>query len=241
MSSEISLHAMYAIANTPVNVYPFTHIIVDDFFPWEFYDLLRSSLPALNEYTSLVDTGRVGKGYNSERFVWMPKEPGPGEPRSKEDEFVRSAFRSLLTEEFAHLLLSIFTDDILARNLDNGDDTGSGPDILLETFLIRDRANYSLGPHTDSPKKLISCLLYLPPDDSHLELGTSIYLPKDRAFTCPGGPHHKFEDFEHVSTIPYRPNRFVAFPKTNAGFHGVEKVDGKDRVRDIWFIDLKLP
>lgn len=240
MNGDISLHAMYAIANTQVNSFPFTHIIVDDFFPAEFYDQFRSSLPALDGYESLVESGRVGGDYSPERYIWMPKEPGPGEPRSEDGDFLRSAFRSLLTQEFAHLLLAVFQDDIQARELEEANGPGGGPDVSLETFLIRDRANYALGPHTDSPKKLISCLIYLPPDDSHPELGTSVYLPKDRGFTCPGGPHHDFEGFDHVSTIPYRPNRFVAFPKTDAAFHGVEKVGGKESVRDIWFIDLKL-
>lgn len=90
--------------------------------------------------------------------------------------------------------------------------------------LVLDSQNYSIGPHTDAPWKILSLLFYLPEDYALERLGTSIYLPKDRDFRCPGGPHHKFDLFERVYTAPFRPNSLFGFFKTDFSFHGVEPI-----------------
>src|SRR5262249_17474227 len=72
-----------------------------------------------------------------------------------------------------------------------------------DALLVQDYTTYSLGPHTDSPAKVLSFLFYLPPDDALAHLGTSVYVPKDPSFTCPGGPHHPFDQFHRVYTMPY--------------------------------------
>jgi hypothetical protein len=82
-------------------------------------------------------------------------------------------------------------------------------------------------------------LFYLPADDSRPELGTAVYVPKERAFTCPGGPHHDRANFDHMMTLPYGRNVLVAFPKTSNCFHGVEVLTNADSQRDIFFFDLK--
>lgn len=239
MSDEMRLHVMEAVANAPRRDYPITHIIADDVFPEDFYQSLRANLPDQDAYVKLVDTGRVGDQYSPDRYIWRPKENSSETLPAAKGKFLRDAFKELLTPDFAHLLLQIFEDDIRFRIEDEADLLGDKNDISVESYIIRDHANYSLGPHTDAQNKLISCLIYLPPDDRHAELGTSFYLPKDKSFTCYGGPHYGFENFDYVSTIPFKPNTFVAFPKTKKSFHGVKKVAGEAPVRDIWFIDLK--
>jgi hypothetical protein len=94
-----------------------------------------------------------------------------------------------------------------------------------EALLVQDTTHYKLGPHTDAPRKVITFLFYLPGDLSQEHLGTSMYLPKDRDFRCPGGPHHPHAQFDRVWTMPFRPNSLFAFLKTNVSFHGVEPVN----------------
>ena len=71
-----------------------------------------------------------------------------------------------------------------------------------EALIVRDRTTYTLGPHTDSPSKALSFLFYLPPDASMAHLGTSIYVPRDPAFVCAGGPHYGFENSSACSPCP---------------------------------------
>ena len=45
MSSSVSWHVLYKIANAPINPFPFPHIYVRDVFPQDFYRQLRAHLP----------------------------------------------------------------------------------------------------------------------------------------------------------------------------------------------------
>ena len=93
-----------------------------------------------------------------------------------------------------------------------------------ELLLINDTLNYKLGPHTDAPKKVMSFLFYLPKDKSQVNLGTSIYIPKDLSSQCSGLSHHSHDDFIKIHTNDFLPNSVFAFIKTNNSFHGVEKI-----------------
>ncbi len=86
--------------------------------------------------------------------------------------------------------------------------------------LIRDKPGYSIGPHTDTPKKLKTFLYYL--TDKPLEgVETSIFVPKAKGFQTGGGLHYDFDAFEEVKKIPFVPNGYFSFERTNNSFHGV--------------------
>ncbi len=104
----------------------------------------------------------------------------------------------------------------------------SWPEISVEVQLIRHRAGFFLGPHSDSSSKLVVLLLYLAPDDSADHLGTSMNRPKDPTFSCPKSAHYPFEDFIDVKTAPYRPNSMLAFFRSDLSFHGVEPLSEQD-------------
>ena len=105
---------------------------------------------------------------------------------------------------------------------------------------MRDRTTYSLGPHTDTPEKVLSFLFYLPPDASMAHLGTSIYVPKDPQFICRGGPHHDFAHFRRMLTMEYLPNTLFAFMKTPNAFHGVEPITEAEVRRDLLLYDIRI-
>jgi hypothetical protein len=85
-----------------------------------------------------------------------------------------------------------------------------------ETLLIRDKAGYKIGPHTDSPKRSLSMIVYL--DDGE---GTSLYVPNDPNFKCPQGIHYPFDNFTRVKTVSGKNTAFI-FAKSDISFHGVE-------------------
>lgn len=96
-------------------------------------------------------------------------------------------------------------------------DRGYTEDLLL----VRDLPGYSIPPHTDSLNKVVTVLIYLAEDNTMENEGTSIYVPKKKGFICKTGKHHKFEDFEKIKTMPFRPNSMFAFARTDNSFHGV--------------------
>lgn len=190
-------HLTYKLLGANVKSFPFPHFFATDCFPTDFYDSVQAKLPPDDSYSS------GASAYKGRKFA---------DPASC------SAFSFMETEEFVHAAIQPFLPWMQKRFPDGK----LNPHTDLR--LILDGENYAIGPHTDAPWKVLSYLFYLPADHSLSELGTSIYLPKDRTFRCPGGPHHKFDLFDRIFTAPFIPNSCFAFFKTNYSFHGVEPI-----------------
>jgi hypothetical protein len=234
MFSDVSLHVIYRIANATIRPFPFPHIFVQDVFPRKFYEEIRGRLPPKEVFTTLRGLGRVGKGYPDTRLVL---------PMTREDlSLVPEPFRGFWTEIGSWLLDGTFGGTIVPK-FDHflRQRFGDAPtEFYDEALLVQDYTTYSLGPHTDTPSKVLSFLFYLPADDSRAHLGTSIYVPKDPNFMCKGGPKYDFERFHRVFTMPYLPNTLFAFLKTDNAFHGVEPVTDPDARRDLLLYDVRV-
>ena len=235
MFSDVNLHVIYKIANAPIQPFPFPHIVVRDVFPDDFYRELRANLPAPGLFKTLAALNRVAGDYPDSRLVLplaaeaLEAVPGPAR------DFWRGVAGWMLGGAFGPTVLSKF-DWVLKERL--GD--LARRQFHDEALLVQDYTTYSLGPHTDSPSKVMSFLFYLPPDDTRAHLGTSVYVPRDPQFTCAGGPHHPFDLFRRVYTMPYLPNTLFAFPKTAHSFHGVEPVQDTEVRRDLLLYDIKV-
>jgi len=228
MSFDVEQVLHYRVANASVLRYPFPHFYMSEVFPSDWYQDLRRSLPEQRYYMRLDETGTVPKGAYPERFICELSrarqseiesngKPGPWDEIS----------RVLEGNEFAQCVLTLFYDGVVERF---GKDCEL--DFETECRLVRDFSNYAITPHTDSPQKLVSLLFYMPPDDSMRELGTSIFVPIDPTFRCPGTKHHNFGGFKKVMTAPYRPNSLLGFFKTDNAFHGVERIERPSTQRD---------
>ena len=233
MSFDAEQHVLYRIANAPLLGYPFPHYYVSDVFPADFYRELRSRLPELATYKRLDETGTVAKGRYQERFVCPVADVEEEEFTAAKGSFW-SEFNSWITgDAFARAMLGKFRAAMVER-------FGEGVEAAYETDcrLVRDFTNYAIAPHTDSPRKLVSLLFYLPADDSLSHLGTSIYIPIDRGFRCEGKVHHSFAQFRKAATMPYRANSLFAFFKTDRAFHGVDQIADAGVARDLLLYNI---
>jgi hypothetical protein len=233
MSSTAELDVLYKIGNAPVRGYPFPHFYVPDVFPAGYYAELQRSLPDPAHMTSLEEARKV-RGYPERSVLVLDGEKPAAMPEAKWA-FWRELSQWMRGGRFGHLILQKF-GPVVEPRLKDADDLI----IVDEALLVHDRTQYSLGPHTDSPRKLATLLFYLPADDSLAAHGTSLYVPKDPAFTCEGGPHHKFDRFERMATMPFRPNALFAFVKTSNSFHGVEPFEVPGAARWLLLFDLYL-
>ncbi len=228
-------HLTYKVANAPIAFYPFPHIYVRDVFPDDFYAELRRQLPPAASLKSLKDLGRVGGGYPAGRTV-LPLTRASIETL---DEPFRSFWMKtgewLVAGGFGLAMLEKFGDLIAQRFPDP-----AAVDFFNEALLIRDETRYALGPHTDSPSKVLSFLFYLPGDDSRAHLGTSLYLPKEPGFVSSGAEaYHPFDKFKRFATMPYVPNSLFAFMKTPNAFHGVEPITDQNPERMLLLFDIR--
>jgi len=234
-SVDAELAVLYKIGNAAVREYPYPHIYVPDIFPQDFYGELRRNLPPQSALKTLAELGRVGgkNDYPARTVLQMTQEALAGlEPPQRD--FWERMRQWLLGRRFADTMIGKFAP-YLAQRFGDLRSVRFGADALI----VRDRSTYTLGPHTDSPAKALSFLFYLPADTSKAHLGTSIYLPRDPSFVCPGGPHYTFDRFERLLTMPYVPNALFAFMKTPNSFHGVEPIEEADVQRDLLLYDIR--
>ncbi|MDB5808195.1 MAG: methyltransferase FkbM family [Betaproteobacteria bacterium] len=236
MSSSAEEHVLYQIANARMLEYPYAHIYVEDVFPADFYQALLENWPQQSSLLPIDETGRVPKNAYRERFV-MPFNAGEIEKLNAERRPFWQSFASwLLTQRFMTAMIDKFEPYVKSRFGDDIYQCGFEADSLI----VRDVTNFNIGPHTDGPHRLLSMLFYCPPDASLSHLGTSIYVPRDPAFVCPGGPHYSHAKFHKVKTMEYRPNSLFAFIKNDRSFHGVEPIGDPDVLRDILLYDVRV-
>lgn len=171
---------------------PFPHFFVENVFPAGFYEELMILLAQK-------------KDFHAEKFA----------NREFADEVGIPALDFMREKGFLKDMFHLFLGDAAARF------AGTTAKLGYDLRLIRDSQNYKIGPHTDTPSKVLSLLFYLPDDETYRECGTSVFVPNNPDFRCPGGPHHPFEGFREVWRAPFLPNSCFGFWKTNNSFHGV--------------------
>jgi len=191
---------------------PFPMFYAENVFPEEFYWQLQVLLATKNDYHA----NEEGK-YASRTFA---------------DDLGISDLDFMLQPTFMKDVVNLFVREFRDRFPEGK------AKLTRDVRLIRDSRDYRIGPHTDAPWKLISLLFYLPKDASLSQYGTSVFVPRDPAFRCAGGPHHKFEPdglspgFDEVWRAPFMPNSCLGFWKTDQSFHGVYPIP-EDVRRDV--------
>lgn len=187
---------------------PFPHFFVENVFPADFYNELMQILDAKEDF-------------HAEKFA----------NRTFADEIGIPAFDFMREVGFLKAMLHLFPGE--AQNK-----FGNGNALFSrDVRLIRDSKNYKIGPHTDTPTKVLSLLFYLPSEPHYHECGTSVFVPREEGFTCAGGPHYGFDGFREVWRAPFFPNSCFGFWKTNNSFHGVNPLPVQFR-RDVLLYNI---
>jgi hypothetical protein len=195
---------------------PYRHLYEADVFAPEIYREMLANRPDVSELRQIGEVRGAKMKQYPERFAFLV---GDGYAQLKLPAAKRKFWRKFTDEicrgEFARALLAAFKVDRTGMTLGN------------EIYLVRDVTKYALGPHTDHPSKVVSCIFYLAEDANKPQLGTSVYVPNDPSFTDPKGTHHVRGGFRLHETMPYVPNSMFAFRRTDNSFHGVEPVSGE--------------
>ena len=240
MLTEIELHLAYKTGNTSINNFPFPHMFIKDIFPNDFYSKIQENLPNNSSMTSLPDLYPEQPGFMNykERFaIDFKKIESINKIEKHKQDFWKAIGELFMKGELTNFLRTKFQ-----HYLDMRFKLISDLSFQSECLLINDKKNYSLGPHTDSPKKVISLLIYLPKDMKQMQNGTSLYIPKDPNFISNNKEygHFSHEEFHKVMTMPFLPNSAFCFIKTNNSFHGVEKMVMEETDRWLLLFDIFL-
>ena len=157
MSADVSLYVLYQIVNAPIRMFPFPHIYVENVFPADYYREMRERLPSREAFKTLNALGRVAEDYPESRLVL---------PVTQQDlERVAESVRGFWSEVAGWMLGGNFGGGMIAKF---GEFIQQRLGDLRqarfhdEALLVQDYTTYALGPHTDSPAKVLSFLFYLP-------------------------------------------------------------------------------
>lgn len=224
MAPDPLSHFIDRLSASEVVMEPYPHYVVERVFPDEYYRELLKQLPGTNVYENLYEVTDLKLDHFRHRDQRDMTEGWTDQLPDEQKHFWNSFDEWFLGPDLAQAVLESFAEPLRARF----GDRASWPAASVESQLIRHRAGYFLGPHSDLHTKLVVLLLYLAPDNSAEHLGTSLYRPKDPGFTCPNSTHYKFEDFIRVKTAPYRPNSLLAFLRSDVSFHGLEPLSERD-------------
>ncbi|MES2199155.1 MAG: hypothetical protein V4489_03185 [Chlamydiota bacterium] len=229
MENDTLLHVINRLTNAQIHTSPYPYFYIDNIFPDDFYQELLANLPDTSSYQGLSQTGKVDQRTYLDRFV-LPLEEDQLNQLSFSQFLFWSNFNiAIKSDEWCSALLKKFDCHIKERF-----------GIYYEKVkfsstaeLVRDRTNYSIGPHTDHPVRVLTLLFYFPSSNDQSHLGTSIYEPLDPTFECEGFTHHPFNGFKNLYTAPFSPNSVFGFVKSNSSFHGREPILDKGIERNL--------
>lgn len=219
---DVKLGLLYNIFASGIRTWPTPHIHCVN--PWkeDFYREILSYLPPSDSYTPIDETGRVTKGQYHERKVLSHEEllffP-----------FWSDMLPMVFDVEFARYMISSFYTDqsVLSK------------EPKIDILLVRDGGGYAIGPHTDSPRRILSMIFYLPNPEEESEYGTALYLPKKRDLVSEKGSHYGFEGFDPVWQAPYQMNSVFVFKRTNTSWHGVQEIPADHAPRNLLLVDFQ--
>jgi hypothetical protein len=214
-AASIGAHAAAAIADAAICEQPAPHVVIDRILPPEFYDLLTAAIPPPELFPDRdpvkqdFEMAALGDAPRLSQRVW----------RFFDDEVVGRVLGPALLERFH--------PQVAAHYGDGGGETFGlrAADLPHRTFAGRiqlRRPGYSLAPHLDPKRVVITGLLFFPrPGDSE-EFGTQLF-SVDRPFVQTGTktffPEQAGLKCTLARTVPYRGNTLLAFVNSR-GAHG---------------------
>lgn len=230
LTPEIGEQVIYNLMNAPFRHYPCPHFVVENVWPEDFFDEIRARLPDTRHYHGIIASGRVtaAEGTEDTRYLFS-LEKDISSLEGEQFAFWKSIGDFLFGPVFHEAVINKFSPFIQQRFAGKNTQSMQAQPVAE---LFRDLTDYEIGPHSDHSTRLLNLFFYLPEDDSKPHLGTSFYVPKDRAIHYPSGPHFPFNLFTRVFTAPYQRNVLAGFFKNDVSYHGVEPVMEKQFERN---------
>lgn len=216
-------HLTYQILNAPIRPWPYIHCYIENVFPESFYREILDHMPPADSYDydefgskpHLQNTGEIHRSC----IRLTPQAHG-----FPDDGFWQEWMGWFMSPRLMNVLLGKFRPLVEKRF------EGQSPLFYPRGLLSKDAAGYSLTPHADQTRKIITAVFYLP-EESQDDLGTSLYTLHDDVDGSTLHPltHHDRKYFDLVATAPYRRNSMLMFFKTDHSWHGVEETDVERR------------
>ncbi|WFC66418.1 hypothetical protein EUC41_08880 [Achromobacter denitrificans] len=231
MQDAIRQHIEGKFASAQVEKFPFPHLIIENFFPEDVYDRILKFNPFQKNAGVEWITKKAASRLRTETPYYARKQINFHENQqfaASEDE---AAFWNGIKDVF---LGDHWFETLVYEKYRDFFDLRFGEAMLKpdffgklhkELFLQRHEPGYYIGPHTDIPTRVFTCIFSFSDREGFDQFGTQLCRHKDELARCWGTNHYGPEDFDVVKTAPYRPNNFLLFFKTRQSFHAVQAID----------------
>ena len=225
---DLSDFVAESVQNAREGSAPFYHLQFEPVFPPDFYAEMLRTMPDENDYRPMSGKSKMGSSRPD------------GKPTRTKIDLFPEYIRHLPAEKFSvwdvvgRVLRSEGVKTALVRKLSSGLQKRFGErfasvGMYPVPILTRDIPGYRVFKHTDSLWKGITVQLYLPPDNSHTNIGTIFH---ER---LPDGRKPK------VTQMQFAPNSGYAFAVWSDTWHSADPVGPEVRTRDsillTYFVD----
>jgi hypothetical protein len=227
---DIRHHIEQKLEQATLEHSPFPHIIIENFFPEDVYaKIMGFNLFKFN--TGVEWLKKIEKS--------SPGMRGPYHARKqinfgKDEEFAANsealAFWDniqqcfLQGDWFPRVIFKTYKEYFQLRFGDIVHDEDFFQLFSREFFLQRHEPGYYIGPHTDLPARVFTCIFSFAESAGFEEYGTLLMQHRDRFTQCWGLDHYTPENFVTHKVAPYKPNNFLLFFKTRYSFHAVKEI-----------------
>jgi len=231
MTSAASIrdHIASRFDGRTVEPFPSPHLVINNFFPDDVYRQILANNPfAENRGTEWISAAEMKKRrqstpYDRRKQVDLKHEIA-GSPEARG--FWKTLQDAMLGDDwFAKLIYKTYPAYFELRFGEAILDPAFWSELRSTMFVQRHEPGYHIGPHTDTPHRVFTCIFAFADQPGYEELGTQFVRPKDRLARCWGDLHHEHKDFEVATVAKYVPNNFVVFFKTRQSFHSVKHIE----------------
>lgn len=217
-----------SVQNAREGSVPFYHLQFERVFPPDFYEEMLRTMPDENDYRPMSGKSKMGSSRPD------------GKPTRTKIDLFPEYIRHLPAEKLAiwdlvgRVLRSDQIKTALMRKLGPGLQKRFGKNfsnvaMYPVPILTRDIPGYRVFKHADSLWKGITVQLYLPPDNSHANIGTIF--------------HERMPDGTKPrrAKVPFAPNSGYAFAVGDETWHSADPVGPEVKTRDsillTYFVD----
>ncbi len=208
--ARIRSHVQSAVADAPVHLDPFPHLVVDRWLPRDVYDTVIRALPP-SVFFADRDVSR------QRLLVPFPVAPDYSQRvwRFVAREIVSGMLEPVLTDKFMPLI----RDYVRSFCPDMPQDVDLSLHASDGRIMLR-RPGYVITPHRDPKWGFLTCLVYLVRPGDNEAYGTQLYRVKDDEEAPSGKPYYVEQArCELVKSVPFRANSMLIF-LNSTGAHG---------------------
>jgi len=231
-------HLAAIMSRTPLATDPFAHFVVRGFFPDDVYDALLQLLPQVSLYEPFAYEKHQSAGgeSNRQRFEFSDASLARLDPRRQS--FWRKIRSVAGSAELKRLAFEKLAPGLAFRYAIDPGKAADLPGFALPE-LFHETAGYTIKPHPDTRRKVVTMQIALPRDDSQRELGTEFYRRSLNPLTLTRAPR----GFVIARTMDFLPNTAYAFSVLNTfrlkSWHGRSAipagVGGRNSILNIWY------